>query len=276
MPVAITCEHCKATFSVIPARAASAKFCSVRCRADWRSGAWVGENHPRWTGGEREKACAHCGGAFSIRPKQPITTFRKQRFCSKTCADEGGLRYEGPEHPSWTGGGKRSGKQAAWARKVISRDGAACQHCGSRGAELHAHHVKSYKEHPSLRFEVANGITLCAPCHWAVHSASTANGVNSGNPHRHERAAGNPEPSRGRKVSEGATTRGRAYRRVEANCAECGAFISRRASDAVGRANLFCSKRCSSRFNRRAGKIGPRAHGSNASTSAPPERDDIV
>lgn len=251
----VKCIQCGAERDVTPSRVKTFKFCGYKCRGEWRRVHYRGEANPRWTGGKRSKKCQGCGVTIEW-DGQPISTFRKRKFCTKTCADEHGFRHSGEQHPRWTGGKrKRPSEQSAWAERVISRDKATCRTCGATGVELHAHHVKSYRDHPELRWQVSNGITLCARCHWAVHSASNANAVNSGNP-QHEKGGGNPEPSPSRKVREGVTIRGRAYRRVEANCAECGTFTSRRASDATGRDNLFCSKICSSRFNQRAGKIG--------------------
>jgi 5-methylcytosine-specific restriction endonuclease McrA len=115
---------------------------------------------------------------------------------------------------------------------------------------LQAHHVQPYSEHPERRWDISNGLTVCAPCHWQIH-ATTENAVNSGKPVTGG-ADGNPEPSYGRKPVEGATTRGRAYRRWNGNCEFCGVFISRRWSDTKGKAHLFCSKTCSGKF--RAGQ----------------------
>lgn len=222
--------------------------------------ALTGRNNPNWRGGDETatKACAHCGGRF-VKGKQPLTSWKTRRFCSKPCADAGGFRYSGEAHPNWTGGTRpRDGKHGRWAARVITRDGASCRTCGTKGVELHAHHVLGWKEHPHLRYRVNNGITLCAPCHWAVHSASNENAVNSGNP-QHELGGGNPEPSVSRKVREGVTTRGRAYRRVDGECGLCGKFLSRRASAAVGKTGMFCDRSCAMKFahrERRATRLG--------------------
>lgn len=57
-----------------------------------------------------------------------------------------------------------------WAYDVKARDGFACVHCGDdRGGNLHAHHRKHWATHPSLRFDLDNGVTVCAGCHWLVH-----------------------------------------------------------------------------------------------------------
>jgi hypothetical protein len=55
----------------------------------------------------------------------------------------------------------------AWATLVKLRDG-NCTICQSSD-DLHAHHIKSYKSHPELRYDVNNGTTLCAICHRQHH-----------------------------------------------------------------------------------------------------------
>jgi hypothetical protein len=252
----VECIQCGAGFEVIPSRVGKAKFCGLKCRGAWRSEHFHKGNNPNWKGGTRKpKTCKHCGGKFE-QGTLPLVTFQRRKFCSRACADAGGLRYSGEAHPRWNGGTRsRPSAQGDWAQRVISRDKATCRTCGAKGVELHAHHIKEYAKHPAQRWQLSNGITLCAPCHWAVHSASNVNAVNSGNPQRKD--GGNPEPSAGRKLREGVTTRGRAYRRVEGQCRQCGAFVSKRKSDATG-ANLFCSKSCSATYNARAGKIGKR------------------
>lgn len=274
----VRCQTCSKEFSVIPARLATARFCSVACRAEWRSKNWRGSAHPRWTGGDRKKLCQFCGCEFSHKPSSPITTFRRQKFCSKACADKGGIRHRGADNALYRPTARRrnrGGGHKAWAVAVISRDNATCQRCGVSGVELHAHHIKPYQDFPELRWDISNGLTLCYRCHWAVHHpASSAKAVNSVDT-LPGHAGGNTEPSSERKFVEGVTTRGRAYRRWFGQCANCAAPISKPQSDIVGRANLFCSKRCAGRFNALHGKTLPR-RGNNASTSAAPERDDIV
>jgi hypothetical protein len=243
------CQECGRTFKVIPARVKTAKFCSVSCKSSYQSRSLSGENSPFWTGGEREKVCEWCGNRYKIRHKQPITTFKQQKFCSKACADLGGVRHFGPDNHKWTGSPRRKhreSKQASWARAVMGRDHATCRRCGATGVELHAHHIVPYKDAPSQRWDVANGLTLCFSCHWLEHTVTDANGVNSGKPAA-DNAGGNPEPSQSPKVLEGVTARGRAYRRVDTTCAWCGVFISKRFSDAVGKSALFCSLSCSSK-----------------------------
>lgn len=57
----------------------------------------------------------------------------------------------------------------AWRLAVYKRDKFTCRmlHCKKKGFKhkIQAHHIKKWSEHPDLRFEVSNGITLCQSCH---------------------------------------------------------------------------------------------------------------
>jgi len=55
-----------------------------------------------------------------------------------------------------------------WKAYVIRRDG-KCMCCGDRKGR-HAHHIRSAKYYPALKFTVSNGITLCKFCHMFVHT----------------------------------------------------------------------------------------------------------
>jgi hypothetical protein len=62
---------------------------------------------------------------------------------------------------------KRGSNHFAWARMVKLRD-KVCTQCGAT-EDLHAHHIKPYKEFPELKYDINNGVTLCAHCHRLHH-----------------------------------------------------------------------------------------------------------
>lgn len=273
----VQCKICGGEFHVVPARVKTAKFCSYKCAGEWRKRNFAREANPNFRGGTA-KLCKHCGKDFWVRP-----ALEHQQFCSKPCADKGGLRYFGKDHPNYREDARRKnrgGSHHKWVNAVIGRDKATCQHCGATDIELHAHHIKSYKDFPEYRYDVNNGITLCFKCHWAEHTASIANAVNSGNLPLGN-AKDNPEPSLQGNLLEGVTTRGRAYRRWVGPCSWCGNIISKRLSDIAGRKNSFCDKHCAGKFiaaNRTYRKwVNPeKPMAVISSTSAALERDDIV
>lgn len=80
----------------------------------------------------------------------------------------------GANGPNWKGGItpiikkiRGSYEYRTWRTTVFERDDYTCQICNTRGGELNAHHVQSFKDYPELRLELSNGITYCKPCHKA-------------------------------------------------------------------------------------------------------------
>lgn len=57
----------------------------------------------------------------------------------------------------------------AWRRAVLARDNCTCQTCGARFRVLHAHHIIPWAVDTARRYDIDNGITLCANCHAALH-----------------------------------------------------------------------------------------------------------
>lgn len=98
--------------------------------------------------------CIQCGNTFLKRLGHVM------KHCSQEC------RYKSARKPN--AAKHRGHDYRKWVTAVFERDGFACQQCGSTGA-IHAHHVKEWAEFPELRFDVANGLTLCQDCHQIIH-----------------------------------------------------------------------------------------------------------
>lgn len=119
--------------------------------------------------------CAVCGKDTYRHRSKP-----GRRYCSSVCrgADPASRqKISGPNHYAWKGGispanqaQRKSREYSHWRTAVFRRDGFTCQRCGQKGRRLHAHHLKSWADHPQLRFELSNGQTLCLLCHASVHN----------------------------------------------------------------------------------------------------------
>lgn len=83
-------------------------------------------------------------------------------------------KFIGSANPNWRGGiqlkdpDRNRYPAKMWAKAVKDRDGWACKECGAKD-RLHAHHIKKWRDYPSLRYELDNGVTLCHSCHEAAH-----------------------------------------------------------------------------------------------------------
>lgn len=84
-------------------------------------------------------------------------------------------KYTGADHWNWKPNKENSYqsertsyKAKQWSKDVRERDNHTCVKCENK-ERLHAHHVKSFKEYPELRYDLNNGITLCVSCHQKEH-----------------------------------------------------------------------------------------------------------
>jgi len=65
--------------------------------------------------------------------------------------------------------GRRTLAYDRWAKAIKERDGFTCQFCKKNGGVLTSHHICSFAQHPTLRYELNNGICLCDSCHNDFH-----------------------------------------------------------------------------------------------------------
>lgn len=63
-----------------------------------------------------------------------------------------------------------------WAKLVKERDGFRCDICNISGVALESHHLNSYYHYPDQRYNIDNGVCLCAGsekfpgCHKKFHN----------------------------------------------------------------------------------------------------------
>jgi hypothetical protein len=132
-----------------------------------------------------------CAGKWKYRNSEKVRAamlsgvYCEQRGKSISKASAGKPRYDlrGKNNPNWKGGVDRSLRQVEmgrteyvqWRKSVFSRDSYKCMNklCTSGSSKLHAHHILPWKDHSDKRYDVANGVTVCVPCHKLIHSSKS-------------------------------------------------------------------------------------------------------
>lgn len=120
---------------------------------------------------EHNIVCAVCEKIFHTKPSNTDA-----KFCSMQCKKVWESKHmRGDANPNWKGGRTKHSAQRRidmgrieyrqWRMSVFQRDGFKCQSCNVIGGDLHAHHIKKWADHPMLRYETDNGVTLCVECH---------------------------------------------------------------------------------------------------------------
>jgi len=185
--VEIECSYCGKMFSRKPYKVRGEKsYCSRECSSKSQVT-------------RVNKKCSTCGAEFLIE----FGRVREHNFCCKECANKFprtawnkgthfsptagkeltqehrekiSLAQRGEKHWNWQNGKtslarriRVSMEYRSWRSKVYKRDNYTCQFCGAYGTELNAHHIEEFSKNENRRFDVDNGITLCVPCHHAVH-----------------------------------------------------------------------------------------------------------
>lgn len=113
------------------------------------------------------RKCPTCGKDFEAKSSE-------DKYCSWDCYNKDRHPPRKDQHWNWQGGislindRRDSTEYKEWRQKVYTRDNFRCVKCGSK-LKLNAHHIKSWKYYPELRYELSNGITLCEKCHVQLH-----------------------------------------------------------------------------------------------------------
>lgn len=103
------------------------------------------------------------------------SNFKRGRKWCTACSHK---KRRGPGNPSWNPlltdedrEKRRYDKRfIKWSREVKSRDNYTCAACFVRGVKLHSHHIESWNSTKDLRYDLDNGVTLCAECHTDFHN----------------------------------------------------------------------------------------------------------
>jgi 5-methylcytosine-specific restriction endonuclease McrA len=148
-----TCKWCERKFTVH--RAQVGNYCSRSCRA---SGANVARGRA-----EIDVTCKQCGAVFPRHASEVRRSKLGLHFCSLTCWYH---HNRGEKHYLWEAGQHEriNPDGLTWRRAVLERDHFYCRRCHVR-RRLQVHHIWPFAGYPERRWDVDNGITLCADCH---------------------------------------------------------------------------------------------------------------
>lgn len=121
------------------------------------------------------KCRCRCGNITLVAAGSLLNGRQKSCGCYKSNRLKARL---GPLHPNWnpdlTAEDRKSTRDDAdywrWQQGVYKRDRYTCQCCGDpKPNKINAHHLYSYTEYPSLRYDLDNGVAVCEICHIAFH-----------------------------------------------------------------------------------------------------------
>jgi len=153
------CNYCGDEFTVAKSQYENGKgkYCSLECRGKHKT-------EKRTVDCE----CNYCGDAFTVKKSQ----YEKGggKYCSYECQ---GLdkRCSNPDI-------RKSPKYQQFRKDVLQRDNYSCVDCDTSD-NLHVHHITPISEDESQATDVANGVTVCVPCHADRHEQRGDNVVAS-------------------------------------------------------------------------------------------------
>lgn len=148
---------------------------------------------------DRERSTGDIAREIGITDAAVIYWLRKHGIARRTISQARGLKHWGatgeknPMHgktgaanPRYVDGSSperqrlyAQGEGREFVRAVLERDGYCCARCAApkKGKKsLHVHHRKPWAGNPEQRFDKANAVTLCRPCHQWVHSKKNETG----------------------------------------------------------------------------------------------------
>lgn len=142
-------SYCRMCHS--PMRLKHRKYCSKECYYNHKKILMKGKQHSEET--KKKISKSHTG---KIRPLSDRVSMSLSRSGEKIFngfkSKERTLAYRTKEYKEWR-------------LSVFKRDNFTCVICHQVGKTLEAHHIKSWRDYKSLRYDIDNGITVCPQCH---------------------------------------------------------------------------------------------------------------
>jgi len=171
----IKCPVCHKQFKIRPSTVNRRVCCSRKCYGKHKK--LFPEKYNLFQRGHKGyDSSPWLGKKLSNTHKENMSKSRKDNPKVIAAMKKVGKEHRGKNHWNWKGGITDEMKQLrnteeyqVWRSKVYVRDRWTCQKCGRKLKDLVAHHKKSFKDYPKLRFNVSNGKTLCRSCHKKVH-----------------------------------------------------------------------------------------------------------
>ena len=219
-----TCIICNKEYQVKAHRVETSKYCSKEC--------WSHRNPPI------TKTCPICGTKYETRTPN-------QRTCSNNCSYHWrSIHLIGEKSPAWKNGASLTNERARngnrlnkWRQAVYARDDYTCQECSYHGDHLNAHHLKSFADHPELRYDVSNGIALCEDCHGKLHGKDFSNRRTKTCPDCGKETTGRGDHSLCRSCSIKRWHKAKGNKQPK-TCPQCGKQFCERID------NVYCSQEC--------------------------------
>lgn len=145
-------------------------FCSGKCRDEWQSENWSGEDNPAYSGSRITIECEWCGSNFDVWGAE----LERRRFCSKKCMGEWrSENWTGEQSPVYTGYSDNYGD--GWyrqRRRAREKYDGICQSCGVEQSDRKhdVHHIVPVAEFddPEDAHDLENLTLLCRSCHQTV------------------------------------------------------------------------------------------------------------
>lgn len=172
----IECPICNKLFKIRPSTIERRICCSRKCYGEYKNKypekynlfqkGHKGYDTSPWLGKKRDEVTRQNMSESHLNNPKVIKHLK-----------ELGKIKSGKNHWNWKGGItdemkllRRTEEYQFWRNKVYARDNWTCQECGQKLKDIVAHHIKSFRDNPELRYDVENGRTLCRSCHKKFHN----------------------------------------------------------------------------------------------------------